>query len=52
MYLIGTQKLPCIIKQDNVLVRVGGGSDKLEDYIKHNQKTFERMLVVHMINSN
>ena len=52
MYLIGTQKLPCNLRQDNVLVRVGGGSDKLDDYIRHNHRTFERMLVIHMINSN
>lgn len=52
MYLIGTQKLPCNLRQDNVLVRVGGGSDKLDDYIKHNHRIFERMLVIHMINSN
>lgn len=50
--MIGANKLPCTLKQDNVVVRVGGGTDKLDDYVKHNHRTFEKILVIHMINSN
>jgi hypothetical protein len=35
-----------------VVVRVGGGTDKLDDYVLHNHRTFEKILVIHMINSN
>lgn len=52
LYLIGANKLPCTLKQDNVVVRVGGGTDKLDDYVMHNHRTFEKILVIHMINSN
>ena len=52
LYLVGANKLPCTLKSDNVVVRVGGGTDKLDDYVLHNHRTFEKILVIHMINSN
>lgn len=35
-----------------VVVRVGGGQDKFQDYVPLNHRVFERNLVLHMINSN
>jgi len=52
LYLVGANKLPCQLKQDNVVVRVAAGTDKLDDYVLHNHRTFEKILVIHMINSN
>ncbi len=33
-------------------MRVGGGSDEFEKYVEFNHRNFERILVVHMINSS
>ena len=35
-----------------MIVRVGGGSDEFERYVGFNHRNFERILVVHMINSS
>ena len=40
------------MKQDNVLVRFGGGQDRFEDFVETNHKTFERNLVKHMMDQN
>jgi hypothetical protein len=34
LYLIGTNRLNCDTKFGNVFVKVGGGSQKLEDYLR------------------
>jgi len=52
MYLIGDTKLPLDLKQDNVLVRVGGGSEMLDTYADRYHRTIERNLVHHMIDSS
>lgn len=51
LYLIGSNRLICILKQDNVVIRVGGGNDMFENYVQFNHRTFERILVTYMINS-
>ena len=36
MYLIGCTRCNCTLKNENVVVRVGGGTDKLDWYINCN----------------
>lgn len=50
--MIGSNRNNCDLKGENVIVRVGGGSDEFEKYVDFNHRTFERILVVHMINSS
>ena len=52
LYLIGHQRCSILLKSDVVIVRVGGGQDKFEDYVPLNHRIFERQLVLSMINSN
>lgn len=52
MYLIGDTKLPLDLKQDNVLVRVGGGSEMLDTFADRYHRTIERNLVHNMIDSS
>ena len=41
-----------MFKSGSVIVRVGGGQDKFEDYVPINHRIFERQLVIYMINSS
>lgn len=43
--------MTCDLRQDNLMVRVGGGYEKFIDYVPKNHRYFERSLVVHMIKS-
>lgn len=52
LYLIGSQKCTCYLRQGNVIVRVGGGQHNFEEYVPFNHRIFERILVINMINSN
>lgn len=51
LYLIGHNRMTCDLRQDNLMVRVGGGYEKFIDYVPKNHRYFERSLVVHMIKS-
>jgi len=51
LYLIGSNRVSCQLKNDQLILRVGGGFEKFEDYVPQNQRYFQRMLVVHMIKS-
>lgn len=51
LYLIGPNRMTCDLKNDNLMVRVGGGYEKFIDYVPKNHRYFERSLVVHMIKS-
>ena len=51
LYLIGSQRATLDLKNDNVVVRVGGGSDLLTEYLQTNERHFERILLVYMIQS-
>lgn len=51
LYLIGSNRVSCSIKNDQLILRVGGGYEKFEDYVPKNHVFFQRMLVVHMIKS-
>ncbi len=51
LYLIGSNRVNCNIKNGQLILRVGGGYEKFEDYVPQNHRFFQRMLVVHMIKS-
>jgi hypothetical protein len=51
LYFIGTMKVSCYIRGDNVVVRVGGGQYNFEEWVPFNHRIFERMIVINMINS-
>jgi len=54
LYLIGSERLN--MKQnnhnDNIMVRVGGGYVKIDEYMHKYMRYHQRMLVIHMIKSN
>lgn len=52
LYLIGDTKLPCDLKNENVIVRFGGGSEQLDSYADRYHRPIEKNLVNHMINSS
>jgi len=51
LYLIGSNRISCELKRDQLMLRVGGGYEKFEEYIPKNHRYFQRMLVIHMIKS-
>ena len=51
LYLIGSNRVTCSLKNENLILRVGGGFQRFEDYVPENQRYFQRTLVVHMIKS-
>jgi len=52
LYLIGPNRLNCEIRAGVVMVLVGGGYQRFEDYVPKNQRFFQKKLVTHMLNSN
>jgi len=42
LYLIGTSRVICDLRNESVIVRVGGGNDTLFNYLSNNHKQFER----------
>ena len=50
-YLIGSNRCHCSLKGDQVLIRVGGGYERLEEYISSNHDQFAEVLVTHMKNN-
>ena len=50
-YLIGCNRCNCSLKGDQVLIRVGGGYQRFEEFINSNQKQMEEVLVTHMKNN-
>ncbi len=51
LYLIGSHRLNCELKGDQLILRVGGGYNTFEEWVVHNQRYFQRMLVIYMIKS-
>lgn len=51
-YLVGTKTVNCELSGANVLVRVGGGFQTLEDYVRINKQTIERSLMLTMLKSS
>ena len=51
LYLIGSNRVNVDLKNDNLIVHVGGGSERFEDYVATNLKYFQRQLVVYMLKS-
>lgn len=49
LYLIGTSRVICDLRNESVIVRVGGGNDTLFNYLANNHKQFERQLAVQML---
>ena len=47
-YLIGNNKCNCSLKGDAVLIRVGGGYVRFENYMSSNHESFQLILVSHM----
>jgi len=41
LYLIGTSRCNCELKYSSVMVKVGGGWMKLEDYLKKNEHSMQ-----------
>ena len=52
MYFIGTEKVNINLKAGNLIVRTGGGYEKLLPWILQNKSFHERTLVKHMINND
>jgi len=46
LYLIGSNRCTCELKQDNVIVRLGGGNERFDSYVPYNHRLFERNLVI------
>ena len=51
VFLIGTQKLILQFKSDFLMIKVGGGYEKFDEYIPNNHRLFERNLLMHMVKS-
>jgi hypothetical protein len=51
LYLIGHKRLNAEIRGNDVMLRIGGGYEKFSEHIPHNQRYYERQLVVYMIKS-
>ena len=51
LYLIGSNRLSVDLKRDTLMLRVGGGYEKFEEYVPKNLRYFQRILVIHMIKS-
>jgi len=51
LYLIGCNRVNLDFKFDQVLVKIGGGSEKLEDYLTKNEYAMQKVLIDHMLNS-
>lgn len=51
LYLIGSNRVNCDLKRDQVMLRIGGGYEKFIEYVPKSHKYFERSLVVYMIKS-
>ena len=51
LYLIGSSRMSCELRNTQLMVRVGGGYEKFEEYVPKNTRYFQRTLVTHMIKS-
>lgn len=51
LYLIGSSRLNVQLKNDQLILKVGGGYEKFDEYIPKHLLYFQRMLVVYMIKS-
>lgn len=51
LYLIGSNRISCELKRDQLMLRVGGGYEKFEEYVPKYHRYFQRVLVIHMIKS-
>lgn len=51
LFLIGPNRVNCDFKYESVLVKVGGGSQKMQDYLNKNHVTMEAILIEHMTKS-
>jgi len=49
--LIGTTKVILQFKSDFLMIKVGGGYEKFDEYIPNNHKFFERSLLIQMVKS-
>lgn len=49
LYLVGTSRVNLVLKREFVLVRTGGGYQKLYEFIPQNNRFFMRQLIVQMI---
>jgi len=51
VYLVGCQKQIVKFQSDNLILRIGGGYEKFDDYIPNNHRMMERQLLANMIKS-
>ena len=51
LYLIGTARVICEMRADIVIVRYGGITDTLSNYLYHNHKLFEKFLALRVLES-
>jgi len=51
LYLIGSQRLTCEMRGESLILRVGGGYQKFDEWVMQNHRYFMRMLVIYMIKS-
>lgn len=51
LYLVGNNRVTCDFKFNQVLVKGGGGSQKLEDYIAKNEETMQNNIIEGMAKS-
>jgi hypothetical protein len=51
LYLFGCNRVNLDYKFDQVQVKIGGGSEKLEDYMTKNEYAMQKVLIDNMLNS-
>ena len=51
VYLIGTARVICEMRVDIVIVKYGGITDTLWNYLYHNHKLFEKFLALKVLES-
>jgi hypothetical protein len=48
LYLIGTERINLELRNDAIVMRVGSGYKKFQDYVPQNSRHMQRMLVIYM----
>jgi uncharacterized protein with PhoU and TrkA domain len=51
-YLIGPEKKNCVLKSGHVLVKVGGGSERFDEFVPRNHRGYQKKLTGYMIHNN
>ena len=52
MYLVGSERLVCDQKGDNLTVRTGGGYQEFSEYLQIYENYHQKVLIHHMLNND